>query len=166
METGDSRWQPTYFGIISIFVAVNNLWLWLFAGCADCEAPLDFLRTGTASGSLIGGGIVSFVEAFRIMFILPADYLRLKLIKPLKEQYRKEGAARGEAHGKAQGIAEGEARGKAQGIAEGEARGEARMRTQFVEWLIRKADAERLGIPFDEPMPGADSGVNGHSPQG
>ena len=154
METPYSRWQSAYFGVISIFVAGNNLWLWLFAGCADCAGPLDFLRTGTASGSLIGGGIVSFMEAFRIMFILPADYLRLKLIEPLKEQYRGEGEARGEA------------RGKAEGIAEGEARGEARMRAQFVEWLIRKADAERLGIPFDEPMPGADSGVNGHSPQG
>ena len=39
------------------------------------------------------------------------------------------------------------------------------MRAQFVDWLARKADAERLGIPFTEPMPGADASPNGHAPQ-
>ena len=55
------------------------------------------------------------------------------------------------------GIAIGDERGEARGKAEGIAEGEARMRAQFME---------RLGVPFDEPMPGADSGINGHSPRG
>ena len=53
-----------------------------------------------------------------------------------------------------------------EGIAIGEERGEARMRAQFVDWLARKEEAERRGVRFDEPMPGADASPNGHSPQG
>ena len=79
------------------------------------------------------------------------------------------GEERGRAEGKAEGIAEGEARGIAIGEAQGEARGraetEARMRAQFADWLARKEEAERQGVPFDEPMPGADPSPNGHSPQ-
>ena len=47
----------------------------------------------------------------------------------------------------------------------GRAEGEARMRAQFVDWLARKEEAERLGVEFTEPMPGADPSPNGHSPQ-
>ena len=64
-----------------------------------------------------------------------------------------------------EGIAIGEERGEARGRAAGIAETEARMRAEFAEWLARKEEAERLGVPFDEPMPGSDSGVNGHSPQ-
>ena len=158
MGTAQSQWQPIYFGIISVSVVLSILHLWLVAGCADCAGALDYAEKGGGPGAARGVAIVSFMEVFRIMVMLPADYLRLKLIEPLKEQYRGEGMEKGREEGRKEGVAEG--------IAEGEARGEARMRAQFVEWLIRKADAERLGVPFDEPMPGADSGVNGHSPRG
>ena len=97
------------------------------------------------------------------------DYMRKTVIEPLierneavREKRRAEGRAEGIAIGKAEGLAIGEAQGEARGISEGE----ARMRAQFVAWLARKEDAERQGVPFDEPMPGADPSPNGHSPQG
>ena len=85
------------------------------------------------------------------------NYLYNKIVQPVIDGHIEVGLERGLEQGRAEGIAEGRA--------EGEAAGEARMRAQFVEWLIRKADAERLGVPFDEPMPGGDIGVNGHAPQ-
>ena len=45
--------------------------------------------------------------------------------------------------------AEGEARGEARGIARGEAQGIARA----LDWAQRKAEAERDGVPFQEPPP-------------
>ena len=100
------------------------------------------------------------------------DYMRKTVIEPLierneavREKRRAEGRAEGIAIGEAQGEARGKAEGIAEGLAIGEAQGEARMRAQFVAWLARKEDAERQGIPFDEPMPGADPSPNGHSPQ-
>ena len=94
------------------------------------------------------------------------DYLYNKIVQPVIDGHiakgMERGLAEGEARGEARGMAAGEARGEARGMAEGE----ARMRARFVEWLARKAEAERLGVEFTEPMPGADSGVNGHSPQG
>ena len=83
------------------------------------------------------------------MAILPADCLRLNIIEPINEQCRDEGAAAGDAFSKPEGIAETE----------------ARMCAQFAEWLARKEEAERRGVPFTEPMPGADSSPNGHAPQ-
>ena len=50
--------------------------------------------------------------------------------------------------------------------ARGKALGAARIRAHFVDWLARKEEAERLGVPFTEPMPGLDNNGNGHSPQG
>ena len=163
MGTAQHQWQAAYLGAGSVCVVGGNLRLRLFAGCPECAGPLDFVKTGTASGSLIGAGIVSFMEAFRIMVMLPADYLRLKFIEPLKEKQRKEAEARAKAIAdrEARIEARGEARGRAQGVAEGE----ARMRDRFVFWLARKEEAERLGLAFNEPMPGPDSGPNGHSPQ-
>ena len=63
-------------------------------------------------------------------------------------------------------LAEGIRIGREQGEARGIATGEARMRDRFVGWLARKEEAERLGLAFTEPMPEADNGVNGHTPQG
>ena len=97
------------------------------------------------------------------------DYMRKTVIEPLierNEAVREKRRAEGRAEGIAIGEAQGEARGKAEGLAEGISEGEARMRAQFVDWLARKEDAERQGLPFDEPMPGADPSPNGHSPQG
>ena len=89
------------------------------------------------------------------------NYLYNKIVQPVIDGHIEEGIAigeeRGEARGEARGIAIGEARGKAET--------EARMHAQFVDWLARKENAERQGLPFDEPMPGADPSPNGHSPQ-
>ena len=41
--------------------------------------------------------------------------------------------------------------------------GKAQMRAEIVEWMERKEEAEREGIPFDEPMPGAER--NGRQPK-
>ena len=72
-------------------------------------------------------------------------YLYDKIVQPVIDGHIEKG--------RAQGFAEGRARAKARIKAEAEARAAARMRTQLVEWLARKEEAERQGVPFDEPMP-------------
>ena len=90
------------------------------------------------------------------------NYLYNKIVQRVIDGH----IAEGEAIGEERGIAIGEERGIAIGEARGKAETEARMHAQFVAWLARKEDAERQGLPFDEPMPGADPSPNGHSPQG
>ena len=82
------------------------------------------------------------------------NYLYNKIVQPVIDGHI--------AEGREQGIAIGEERGEVRGNAEGQ----AQMRAQFVDWLARKEEAERRGVRFDEPMPGADASPNGHSPQG
>ena len=94
------------------------------------------------------------------------NYLYNKIVQRVIDGHIAEGRAQGIVEGEERGIAIGEERGEARGRAAGIAETEARMRAQFAEWLARKEAAERLGVPFDEPMPGSDSGVNGHAPQG
>ena len=77
------------------------------------------------------------------------DYMRKTVIEPLIERNEAVREKR-----RAEGRAEGIAIGKAEGISEGE----AQMRPQFVAWLARKEDAERQGLPFDDPMPSDDAG--------
>lgn len=73
------------------------------------------------------------------MVLLPADYLRQKFIEPLKERQKQEGRDEG----------------RAEGHAEGRAEGRAEMRSEIEAWLRDKEQAEREGIEFNEPMPGA-----------
>ena len=78
------------------------------------------------------------MEVIRIVVMLPADYLRLKLIKPLEDRIFNRGKE------------------------EGESQGRVEMRAEILQWLKDKEEAERDGREFNEPMPGAE--YNGTSP--
>ena len=71
------------------------------------------------------------------MILVTARYLEHKFIKPLIERQK--------AEGRAEGIAEG--------IATGRAEGESEERRRWTEWNARRMEAERGGVPFDEPPP-------------
>ena len=73
------------------------------------------------------------------MVLVTARYLEHKFIKPLIERHKAEGRAEGIATGRAEGIATGEA--------------DANRR--WTEWNARRLEAERGGVPFDEPPPSA-----------
>ena len=81
------------------------------------------------------------------MVLVTARYLEHKFIKPLIERQK--------AEGRAEGRAEGIATGRAEGIATGRAEGESEERRRWTEWNARRLEAERGGVPFDEPPPSA-----------
>ena len=72
-----------------------------------------------------------------------ADYLRVKLVAPLRESLRAEGRVEGHAEGRLEGHAEG--------------RAEARVEAHRIwrEWNRRRREAEARGETFDEPEPDA-----------
>ena len=73
--------------------------------------------------------------------MVTARYLGNKFVQPLIERH------------KAEGRVEGIAVGRVEGITEGIATGEAAERRRWTEWNSRRVDAERAGLPFDEPPP-------------
>ena len=81
-----------------------------------------------------------------------ADYLRVKLVAPLREELRAEGRAEGRSEGRAEGQAEGRVEGRAEGRVEGRAEAHSIWR----EWNRRRREAEARGEVFDEPEPYGD----------
>ena len=77
------------------------------------------------------------------MILVTARYLENKFVKPLIERH------------KAEGRAEGIETGRAEGIATGRVEGESEERRRWTEWNSRRMEAERGGVPFDEPPPSA-----------
>ena len=97
-----------------------------------------------------------------------ADYLRVKLVDPLREGLRAEGWAEGRAEGRVEGRAEGRVEGRAEGRVEGRAEGRVEGRAEgrvegraeahsiWREWNRRRREAEARGEAFDEPEPDGD----------
>ena len=73
--------------------------------------------------------------------MVTARYLGNKFVQPLIERH------------KAEGREEGIAVGRVEGMTEGIATGEASERRRWTEWNSRRVEAERAGVPFDEPPP-------------
>ena len=73
-----------------------------------------------------------------------ADYLRVKLVDPLREGLR--------AEGRVEGRAEGRVEGRAEGLVEGRAEAHSIWR----EWNRRRREAEARGEAFDELEPDGD----------
>ena len=139
-------------------------------------APVDYLETALriikGSGS-VGIGAASIALTIAIAWegiMVLAQFVKRRQLAEGIRIGREQGLEQGIEQGREQGIEQGREQGIEQGREQGEARGiatgEARMRDRFIRWLARKEEAERLGLAFTEPMPGADGGVNGHTPQG
>ena len=77
-----------------------------------------------------------------------ADYLRVKLVAPLREGLRAEGRVKGRTEGRVEGRAEGPVEGRAEGRAEAH--------SVWREWNRRRREAEARGEAFDEPEPDGD----------
>jgi flagellar biosynthesis/type III secretory pathway protein FliH len=77
--------------------------------------------------------------------MVTGEYLRQKLVEPLKEKQRAEG--------------------RAEGLAEGREKGREAERAAWEAWNRRRMDAESKGEPFDEPPPSlrenSSNGTNG-----
>ena len=69
--------------------------------------------------------------------MVTARYLGNKFVQPLIERHK----------------AEGRVEGREEGMSEGIATGEAAERRRWTEWNSRRVEAERAGLPFDEPPP-------------
>jgi len=77
--------------------------------------------------------------------MVTARYLGNKFVQPLIERHK--------AEGRVEGIAVGRVEGREEGMSEGIATGEAAERRRWTEWNSRRVEAERAGVPFDEPPP-------------
>ena len=94
MDTKRVDWQSIYLVILSITVVVTVVITRLFDRCPNaCSDLLEVVEVGTPKGIIYGTFIVSMMEVIRIMVMLPADYLRLKLIKPLEQRIFNRGKA-------------------------------------------------------------------------
>jgi len=96
----------------------------------------------TASPTVMLIVVISIGEAILLDFawgiiMVTAGYLTNKFVKPLIERHKEEG--------REEGIAVGEAKGREEG--------EASERRRWTEWNSRRIEAERAGVPFDEPPP-------------
>ena len=69
--------------------------------------------------------------------MVTARYLGNKFVQPLIERHK----------------AEGREEGREEGMTAGIATGEAAERRRWTEWNSRRVEAERAGVPFDEPPP-------------
>ena len=85
-----------------------------------------------------------------------ADYLRGKLVAPLREGLRAEGRVEGRVEGRAEGRVEGRDEGRVEGRAEGRVEGRAEAHSIWREWNRRRREAEARGEAFDEPEPDGD----------
>ena len=100
-------------------------------------------RVGQVDGLILIYSIATTVALDIVggMIMVTARYLENKFVKPLIERH------------KAEGRAEGRTEGREEGIATGIATGEAAERRRWTAWNARRLDAERAGVPFDEPPP-------------
>ena len=81
--------------------------------------------------------------------MVTARYLGNKFVQPLIERHKAEGRE----EGMTAGIAVGRVEGREEGMSEGIATGEADANRRWTEWNSRRVEAERAGVPFDEPPP-------------
>ena len=95
MEKRSLRWQQIYFNVLSVTIVVTiavTLAIDRCSGCLDLVDWLGLIESSTGKGILYATAIISFMEVGR-MVLLPADYLRLKLIKPLEDRIFNRGKA-------------------------------------------------------------------------
>ncbi len=88
-------------------------------------------RVGQVDGLIVLYSIATTIALDIVggMIMVTARYLENKFVKPLIERH------------------------KAEGREEGVAAGEAAERRRWTEWNSRRIEAERAGVPFDEPPP-------------
>ena len=100
----------------------------------------------TASPTVMLIVVISIGEAILLdsawgVIMVTAGYLTNKFVKPIIERH------------KAEGRVEGITAGREEGMTEGIAVGEADANRRWTEWNSRRIEAERAGVPFDEPPP-------------
>ena len=112
---------------------------------ASARATVIAIGT-TASPTVMLIVVISIGEAILLdsvwgIIMVTAGYLTNKFVKPLIERH------------KAEGREEGITAGREEGMSEGIATGEAAANRRWTEWNSRRIEAERAGVPFDEPPP-------------
>ena len=112
----------------------------------------------TASPTVMLIVVISIGEAILLdsvwgIIMVTAGYLTNKFVKPLIERHKEEGRVEGREEGITAGREEGMSEGIAVGEAKGREEGEADANRRWTEWNSRRIEAERAGVPFDEPPP-------------
>ena len=87
--------------------------------------------------------------------MVTGEWLRQKLVEPLKEKQRQEGRAEGLEEGRDEGRDEG----REEGLEEGREEGRAEAHIEWWEWNERRLEAESKGKPFSEPVPYVPNGT-------
>ncbi len=126
-------WRVAYFALFSVSSLALTFAIvgYKIANRGDAH-PVELLVSIAESVSVVGIALaittVSVMEVVQFPMVL-ANYVRVKLVEPLKEQLRAEG--------------------REQGIEQGLTQANAAWR----EWNERRLKAEADGVLFDEPPP-------------
>ncbi len=152
-----SRWRSAYFYLFSIQGLIGEclvIWYELalrtddtaIETCIAIYRDLALVAAGAAANTFV---ILEVMNNAMITGKITEQWLRQRLLEPLKEKQR------------AEGLAEGLEEGKARGIAEGKARGRAEADASWKAWNRRRLEAERKGLAFNEPIPDfSENGTN------
>ena len=130
-------WRVAYFALFSI--------LHLLATCAivwykienrgdshPVEVLLSIAEGVSVTGLALAVTTVAIMEGVQLPMVL-ANYIRVKLVEPLKEQLRAEG--------------------REQGREQGRELGRTQANAAWHDWNERRKKAEVDSVPFDEPPP-------------
>ena len=143
------RWKTAYFFLFSILSSVGTgLLSWYEITQRTEDNAVETVLAVISGMAEVGvAAAVTTIVATEVTqnIMVTGEYLRQKLVEPLKEKQRAEGRAEGLTEGIAEGIEKGIEKGREEGIEAERAAWEA--------WNRRRMDAESKGEPFDEPPP-------------
>ena len=115
-------------------------------------------RIGVASAAIS----IAITEVLNDIMVT-GEWMRQKLVEPLKEKQRQEGRAEGleegREEGREEGLEEGREEGREEGLEEGREEGRAEAHIEWWEWNERRLEAESKGKPFKEPVPYVPNGT-------
>ena len=151
------KWLPFCAGLI---VVLTFGWTWIIYGHVVEAGEHHGIRQVTIAvvnetakaAALIVLYAVSITYTLDIVggiIVVTARYLTEKFIVPMRERMK--------AEARAEGLAEGLAEGRAEGIAEGVTEGVAEANRKWENWNQNRIEAEKKGVPFDEPPPSSHS---------
>lgn len=152
-EDRESIWSVTrtrralYFGLFSLYAVAGIgflIWFHVFERQTDNWAErILSITQGIGVNTVGAAGLALLTIEGPKTFMVLADYIEERWVKPLRERNRAAAEAR-----RVKIRAEAEAR-----EARIRAEGAARNHTAWVAWNRRRMDAEARGESFDEPTP-------------
>ena len=130
-------WRVAYFALFSILhLLATGAIVWYEIENRGDSHPVEVLLSIAEGVSVTGLALavttVAIMEGVQLPMVL-ANYIRVKLVEPLKEQLRAEG--------------------REQGREQGRELGRTQANAAWHDWNERRKKAEVDSVPFDEPPP-------------